>query len=109
MRGFEPLAWLFQVITGILMVFLITVHFLVTHSAHNLLSYESVVERLSRLDYRLFYALLLLVVSFHAFNGLRAVILDIEGGMRRKRLVNALVSVFAVVVIAYGLFLIFKL
>jgi len=109
MRGFEPLAWLFQVITGILMVFLITVHFLVTHSAHNLLSYESVIERLSRLDYRLFYALLLFVVSFHAFNGLRAVILDTEGGMRRKKLVNASVALVAVIMIAYGLFLLFKL
>ena len=109
MRGFEPLAWLLQAITGILMVFLITVHFFVTHSAHELLSYESVVERLSEFGYRLFYALLLLVVSFHAFNGVRAIILDTESGMKRKRLVNALICLIALVVVAYGLFLLFRL
>lgn len=109
MRGFEPLAWLLQAITGILMVFMITTHFFVTHSAHNLLSYESVVERLARLDYKIFYASLLIVVSFHAFNGLRAVILDTEGGMRRKNLVNASISLLALIAILYGLLLLLKL
>ncbi len=109
MRGFEPLAWLLQAITGILMVFLITVHFFVTHSAHDLLSYESVVERLSDFGYKLFYASLLLVVSFHAFNGVRAVILDTETGMKRKRFVNASVCLIALVTVAYGLFLLFRL
>jgi len=109
MRGFEPLAWLLQAVTGLLMVILITVHFFVTHSAHDLLSYESVVERLSGFGYRLFYALLLLVVSFHAFNGLRAIILDTESGMKRKRLVNVSVFLIALVAVAYGLFLLFRL
>jgi len=108
MRGFEPFAWLLQALTGIAMVFLVTLHFFLTHSAHNLLSYESVVERLSSFDYKLFYALLLVVVSFHAFNGLRAVILDTEGGMKRKRLVNTLVFAIAIVVVAYGLLLLSK-
>ncbi|MEM0301779.1 MAG: succinate dehydrogenase [Archaeoglobaceae archaeon] len=108
MRGFEPIAWVLQAITGIAMVFLITVHFFATHSAHDLLSYESAVERLKSFDYKLFYALLLIVVSFHAFNGLRAVILDTEGGMKRKRLVNVSIAMLAILAIAYGLFLLMR-
>ncbi|MCX8172829.1 MAG: succinate dehydrogenase [Archaeoglobaceae archaeon] len=105
MRGFEPFAWLLQVITGISMLFLITIHFFTTHSAHDLLSYERAVSRLSRFDYKIFYSLLLIFVCFHAFNGLRAIILDTESGMKRKRLVNFLIALIAGIAIAYGLFL----
>ncbi|MEM1579262.1 MAG: succinate dehydrogenase [Archaeoglobaceae archaeon] len=108
MRGFEPLAWLFQVITGAAMVFLITVHFLSTHTAHQSLSYESVVSRLKSMDYKIFYALLLIFVSFHAFNGLRAIILDTEKGMRKKRAVNAITFSLAIAAICYGIFLLSK-
>lgn len=108
MRGFEPLAWLFQVITGATMVFLITVHFLVTHTAHDLLAYESVVSRLKSMDYKIFYAFLLIFVSFHAFNGLRAIILDTEKGMRRKKAVNIITFSLAIAAICYGIFLISK-
>lgn len=102
MRGFEPVMWLLQAITGIAMLFLITVHFLTTHTAHEMLSYENAVARLKSAEYRAFYFLLLLFVAFHAFNGLRAIMLDTEGGMRRKKAVNAAVFLIALVVFCYG-------
>ncbi|MFN3384478.1 MAG: succinate dehydrogenase [Archaeoglobaceae archaeon] len=105
MRGFEPAAWIFQAITGIAMVFLITAHFLTTHANHEMLSYESAVSRLESFEYKVFYFFLLLFVTFHAFNGLRAIILDTEGGMRRKKALNAIISVIALVVFFYGIFL----
>lgn len=105
MRGFEPLAWVFQAITGVAMLFLISLHFLTTHTAHELLSYESVVERLKSIEYKIFYIFLLVFVAFHAFNGVRAIFLDTEGGMKRKKAVNAVTLVIAVVAILYGIFL----
>ncbi|MDW7990011.1 MAG: succinate dehydrogenase [Archaeoglobaceae archaeon] len=108
MRGFESFAWLFQAFTGITMVFLITTHFLVTHSSHELLSYESAISRMKSIEYRIFYVFLLIFVAFHAFNGLRAIILDTESGMKKKRVVNSLIFIFALVVILYGLFLLSK-
>lgn len=102
MRGFEPLAWLFQAITGIAMVFLVTIHFLTTHLEHELLSYESAVSRLGTFEYKVFYFFLLLFVTFHAFNGLRAIILDTEGGMKRRRVVNAAISAAAILALCYG-------
>ncbi|MEM0089300.1 MAG: succinate dehydrogenase [Archaeoglobaceae archaeon] len=108
MRGFEPFAWIFQAVTGIVMVFLITAHFLATHANHELLSYETAVSRLGSFEYKVFYFFLLLFVTFHAFNGLRAIILDTEGGMRRRKAVNALILVIALVAFFYGAFLLSK-
>lgn len=105
MRGFEPLAWIFQAITGIAMVFLITAHFLTTHANHELLSYESAVSRLGSIEYKAFYFFLLLFVTFHAFNGLRAIILDTESGMSRKKAVNIAILVIALLTFFYGIFL----
>jgi len=108
MRGFEPLAWVFQAISGIAMVFLITTHFLLTHSSHDLLSYDSVLYRMTNMEYKIFYALLLIFVTFHAFNGLRAIILDTEGGMRKKGAVNAVIVTATLIAIFYGLYLLSK-
>lgn len=91
MRGFEPLAWLFQAISGIAMVFLITAHFLITHSSHDLLSYESVVFRMSNAEYKIFYALLLIFVTFHAFQRAPGYNLRHRKGMKRRKAVSATV------------------
>lgn len=105
MRGFEPIAWILQAITGVAMVFLITVHFLTTHLEHEFLSYESAVLRLSSFEYKVFYFFLLLFVTFHAFNGLRAILLDTERGMRNRKAVNALILATSLFAICYGAFL----
>ncbi|MEM4472011.1 MAG: succinate dehydrogenase [Archaeoglobaceae archaeon] len=105
MRGFEPIAWVFQAFSGFVLILLITTHFLLTHSSHGLLSYESVVERMRDQQYKIFYALLLIFVTFHAFNGLRAIILDTESGMRNKRMINLLTFILAILMVIYGLYL----
>jgi len=60
---------------------------------------------MSNAEYKIFYALLLIFVTFHAFNGLRAIILDTEKGMKRRKAVSATVFSAAILAILYGLYL----
>ncbi len=102
----EPLAWLFQMISGLALAVLVAIHFYVTHlTSHEALSYKAVIARLSNIDYRIMYGLLLFFVSFHAFNGLRAIILDTNFGARNKGAVNAICFILFLVAFFYGLFL----
>jgi len=55
-------------------------------------------------ELRMFYVILLVVVAYHAFNGLR--IITIELGRRRLSNVFYVVMILAV---AYGLFLLFSI
>lgn len=99
----EPLAWLLQVLTGMAMVFLVTFHFLTTHTAEGALEYAHVAERFAM--YSPIYVALLLVVVFHAFNGLRAILLDTSFWARRRRATNVLSLLLMLVAIAVGGFI----
>jgi len=106
----EPVAWLLQMITGLLMALLVTVHFYVTHLvSHESLRYHEVIERLNLPEYRVMYGILLLVVSFHAFNGLRAIALDTGGGMRSRGAVNLLTILMFLIAFFYGLYLLLSI
>ena len=105
-RVLEPLAWLFQMISGAILVVLITVHFYVTHmTSHEAIRYHAVIERLSSTNYKAMYAALLFFVTFHAFNGLRAIILDTNFGARNRKAVNALTMLLFIATFVYGLYL----
>jgi succinate dehydrogenase / fumarate reductase membrane anchor subunit len=96
----EPLGWILQLLTGLLLAILITFHFFETHLiAHDALSFENVIARLTDPTHKVMYGLLLAFVTFHAFNGLRAILLDTEFGARNTRAIN-----FSVVLIIFGAF-----
>ncbi|WP_230972346.1 succinate dehydrogenase [Archaeoglobus neptunius] len=106
----EPVAWILQMLTGLIMVVLVTVHFYVTHMiSHDALEYSAVVERVSSPVFQGMYALLLLVVSFHAFNGLRAIVLDTNAGMRSRGTINVLTTLMFLVAFFYGLYLLISI
>ena len=99
----EPVAFLFQLVTGILLFVFVMFHLYVTHLAeHDALSYDNVVERLSNPGFKAMYFLFLLAVSFHAFNGLRAIILDTDFGARNKRVVDVFCFLLFLIATAYG-------
>ncbi len=103
----EPLAWIFQLISGLILTLLITVHFYLTHmTSHTALHYNEVVARISTPYYKFFYIVLLFFVSFHAFNGLRAIILDTNFGARNRNSVNAMCYTAFIFIFLYGTFLV---
>ena len=106
----EPIAWILQMVTGLVMVVLVTVHFYVTHMvSHEALEYAGVIQRISLPEYKVLYGILLLVVSFHAFNGLRAIVLDTDAGMRSRGAINILTMLMFIVALFYGLYLLMSI
>ncbi len=104
----EPLGWIFQLLTGLLLAILITFHFFETHLiAHDALAFENVIARLTDPIHKVIYGLLLLSVSFHAFNGLRAILLDTEFGAKNTRAINVLIALVIIGAFVYGLGLLF--
>ncbi|WP_457548511.1 succinate dehydrogenase [Archaeoglobus sp.] len=95
MRG---LSWLFQLLTGLVLVFFVVYHFIVTHIAGSL-AYEDVLKRIVSL--KAFYIIFLLIVAFHAFNGLK--VISEEYGFKWSKVFY----VAMVVAIAYGLYNLF--
>ena len=93
----KGLSWLMQLLTGLALIFLVSYHFIVTHITGSL-EMDEVIVRFHEL--RLFYAVLLIIVAYHAFNGLR--VIAVEYGL--KKLGNAF-YVLLLIVIVYGLFL----
>lgn len=108
-RVLEPAAWILQLVTGILLAVLVTFHFYVTHFAgHDAMEYDRVIDRFKYSAYQIMYALLLLCVSFHAFNGLRAILLDTNFGAKYTRAVNTAMFLLFFAFFGYGLALLFS-
>ncbi len=106
----EPVAWLLQMITGLLMIVFVTLHFYVTHMvSHEALHYQEVIARLNMPEFKVMYTVLLLIVSFHAFNGLRAIALDTNAGVRNRNAINTLTMLMFLVAFFYGLYLLISL
>ncbi len=94
----KGISWLLQLLTGIALVFFVCYHFLVTHITGSL-AYEDVLVRLNEM--KVFYVVFLLVVVFHAFNGLKVV----SEEYRFKW--NKVFYVIMIVAVAYGLYNLF--
>lgn len=108
-RVLEPAAWIFQMISGLLLAALIAIHLYVTHfSAHDALAYENVMQRFRDAGFKAVYTILLLAVTFHAFNGVRAIILDTDFGARNRKAVNWLLILLFLATFGYGLLLMFS-
>ncbi len=95
----KGIAWFLQIITGALLFVFLGYHFVVTHITGTLEMKEALL-RFSKL--RGFYILLLLLASYHGFNGL-AVIAE-EYGKKGLKLIFYLLFL---VVFAYGFYLLF--
>ncbi len=101
-KKLEPIAFIFQLFSGILLAVFVASHIYITHLNEEALKYESVVERLSNSTIKVIYFLFLVIVCFHAFNGLRAILLDTNFGKRNARMVNLLCLIISIVSILYG-------
>ena len=105
-RVLEPLGWILQLLTGLLLAILITFHFFETHLiSHEGLAFENVLLRLADPAHKAMYVLLLAAVSFHAFNGLRAILLDTEYGAKNTKAINVVICLIILGAFVYGLWI----
>jgi succinate dehydrogenase cytochrome b556 subunit len=102
------LAWIFQVISGVLLFVLLGVHIVMQHFVvkGGLRDYGQVLRYLSNPAVLAVECLFVIVLIWHAMLGLRAVLLDFGFGRRGQALITWGVAVLGAVTAAYSFWLI---
>jgi succinate dehydrogenase hydrophobic anchor subunit len=100
-------AWLAQVVSGVLLLVLLTVHMVAQHLVveGGLRSYDQVVAWLRNPVVFAVEALLLVCVTWHGIAGVHAVLLDLGLRGRTERFVARILGDVAVATVLYGLWL----
>jgi succinate dehydrogenase / fumarate reductase membrane anchor subunit len=100
-------SWILQAFTGIMLVVLLGLHMVVQHFvvAGGLRNYQQVVQYISNPFVFLLEIAFLIIVTWHAMLGVRAVILDLGLKPASERRVTAVLSIVGVIVVAYGIWL----
>jgi succinate dehydrogenase cytochrome b556 subunit len=100
-------SWILQAFTGALLVVLLGLHMVVQHFVvtGGLRRYQQVVQYISNPFLFLLEIAFLIVVTWHALLGVRAIILDLGLKPATERKVTAFLAVVGVLTVAYGIWL----
>ena len=100
-------SWILQAFTGIMLVVLLGLHMVVQHFvvAGGLRQYQQVVQYISNPFVFLLEIAFLIIVTWHALLGVRAIIFDLGLKPASERRVTAVLSIIGVIVVAYGIWL----
>ena len=101
------LLWLIKIITGLLVIALLLVHFIVNHYVAEgaLLTYAQVIAYFSNPWIVLMEISFLIIVVAHGLIGLRSVILDLNLSRRIMSVTDWILIIVGVVSIGYGIWL----
>ena len=96
-----------QALTGALLVVLLGLHMVVQHFvvAGGLRNFDQVVQYLSNPFVFLLEIAFLIVVTWHALLGVRAILLDLGLKPAAERKLSTTLTIIGVVVVAYGVWL----
>jgi len=102
--------WLLKIVTGLLLIIILAVHFTVNHmlgSMAGLLTYEEVVlYYANNLIIPFMEILFVIFVVSHALLGLRSIILDMHPTRKTLGVINWLFMIVGAVSIVYGIWLV---
>lgn len=99
--------WLIKIGAGILIVFLLGIHFVVNHLAApgGLLTYADVVAYYQHPVVVIMEIVFLTVVIIHSFLGLRSILLDLNPSAAVLRVANGVLTLAGAGAIVYGIWL----
>ncbi len=100
-------SWILQAFTGILLVVLLGLHMVVQHFVvvGGLRRYQQVVQYISNPFLFLLEIAFLIIVTWHALLGVRAILLDLGLKPATERKVTAVLWIVGVIIVAYGVWL----
>ncbi len=103
--------WLLQAFTGALVVLLLGLHMIAQHfmAAGGLRTYEEVLAYIRIPIITVLELTFLVVVTYHALLGVRAIVSDLGLGQRVESTVNKVLTVLGVVAVLYGFYLTYLL
>lgn len=104
-------AWLAQVVSGVLLLLLLTAHMIAQHLVveGGLRTYDQVVAWVRNPVVFALEALLLICVTWHGIAGVHGVMLDLGLRGRTERIVAQVLGGLAVATVLYGLWLLYLL
>jgi succinate dehydrogenase hydrophobic anchor subunit len=104
-------AWLAQVVSGVLLLVLLTVHMVAQHFVveGGLRTYDQVIAWIRNPVVFAIEALLLVCVTWHGIAGIHAVLLDLGLRGRVERIAARVLLDLGVVTVLYGLWLLYML
>lgn len=99
--------WLYKIITGILIVVLLGVHFAVNHllAPEGLLTYQEVVRYYTHPIVPIMEIIFLILVVSHALIGLRSILLDLNPSEQLLSILDKVFILVGAASIAYGIWL----
>ncbi len=98
--------WVWQALSGLLLVFLLGLHLFANHfMADGLLTYDDVVAYLSNPLILVLEVLFLAAVLYHAVLGVRAIMLDRGISAQQERTLTRALTVVGVALFLYGVWL----
>ena len=99
--------WLFKIVTGVLVVVFLGIHFIVQHLVNpdGLLTFQQVVQWVSNPWVALMEGTFLVLAVFHALLGVRSVLLDLQPSQGIIRVIDVTFSIVGVLAIIYGIWL----
>jgi succinate dehydrogenase / fumarate reductase, membrane anchor subunit len=99
--------WLFKIITGVLVVVILAIHFIVQHLVNpdGLLTFQQVVQWVSNPWVAFMEGTFVVLAVFHALLGVRSVLLDLRPSQGVIRVIDVTFSIVGVVAIIYGIWL----
>jgi succinate dehydrogenase hydrophobic anchor subunit len=106
--------WLAKILTGVIIVIILGVHFVVNHLASStglpteggLLTWAGVVQYYQNPIIPLMEMLFIIVVAPHALIGLRGIILDLRPSRGALSIINWVFTIAGIVAVVYGIWLI---
>jgi len=101
-RRFSAALWLFQAVSGIILLVLVALHVLITHPQLDQQLFDIVASRLKDPVWAAYYLAFLGLLTFHGFNGVRAVLLDINLGRTYAKTVSAILIIAGAALFLYG-------
>jgi len=99
--------WLLQVLSGLLLVVLLTLHMVANHFVleEGLRTFADVVAYVSNPVIFVLEVVFLVTVTLHAMLGVRGILLDLGPGKSGERAVNWAVTLLGVAAVGYGIWL----
>ena len=106
--------WFIQLVTGILIAVLAGIHTVWMHldailgffgvDVGEVTAWQSMIERSREVMWAGIYIALLVVVLYHALNGLRNIILELTPSARTERIVTWTIAAFGIIVFIWSVY-----
>jgi succinate dehydrogenase / fumarate reductase cytochrome b subunit len=109
MRRFHTLLWVMQGFSGLVLLVVLALHLLANHTTSGLLTYDGAIARFKSPAILTLETIFLVLVIYHAFNGVRGVIADYVRSTRWNRVFSGVLTVVGAAAAAYGVWLGFAL